>query len=275
MQGGSDTPWSYFLIRLLFKFVLKIFYGTIVVEGTENIPERGKPCIVCANHSNSLTDALLLVASIPWKRRNLLRLTAKSTQFGKKTFTSWLIESAGTVPLQRRKDFENGQVDNSGVMEKLMEALEVGDAVCLFPEGMSRYHPTMAPLKTGVARIVSDALSRNRDNPDFEIFIQTCSITYMHRQHFRSDVLVTFHPPMRFTPKDNPELLTPLEYDNIRSLTAKIHQQLSAGTLDSPSWKLIRIAKLATRIYAPLGTEMSLGDYVRVVRTFIEAFKLA
>ena len=61
---------------------------------------------------------------------------------------------------------------------------------------------------------------------------------------------------MRFTPKDNPELLTPLEYDEIRSLTARIHQQLSAGTLDSPSWKLIRTAKLATRIYAPLGTEM-------------------
>ena len=29
--------------RLLFKFVLKIFYGTIVVEGVENIPPRGVP----------------------------------------------------------------------------------------------------------------------------------------------------------------------------------------------------------------------------------------
>ena len=35
------------------------------------------------------------------------------------------------------------------------------------------------------------------------------------------------------------------------------------------------MAKLAARIYAPLGTGMSLGDYVRVVRTFLEAFKLA
>jgi hypothetical protein len=25
----------------------------------------------------------------------------------------------------------------------------MGDAICLFPEGMSRYHPTIAPLKTG------------------------------------------------------------------------------------------------------------------------------
>lgn len=55
------------------------------------------------------------------QRRNLLRLTAKSTQFGKNTFTSWLIESAGTVPLHRRKDFADGRVDNQEAMSKLME----------------------------------------------------------------------------------------------------------------------------------------------------------
>ncbi|TBU25155.1 hypothetical protein BD311DRAFT_790578 [Dichomitus squalens] len=290
--AGSPTPWAYMFIRLLFKFVLKIFYGTIVVENVDNIPPRGVPCIVCANHSNSLTDALLLVTSIPSRKRNLLRLTAKSTQFGRKTFTSWLIESAGTVPIKRRKDFGDQQVDNSNAMQFLVEAVELGDAVCLFPEGMSRYHPTIAPLKTGVARMVSDVLSRNRHNPDFEIDVLTCSITYMHREHFRSDVLVTFHPPMKFTPKvpptrltndrvltpktqNNPELLTPIDYNEIRSLTAKMHQQISSGTLDAPSWRLIRNAKLAARMYAPLGTSMSLGDYIRVVRTFLEAFKLA
>jgi glycerol-3-phosphate O-acyltransferase/dihydroxyacetone phosphate acyltransferase len=75
---GTPTPWSFWLVRLLFKFVLKIFYGTIVVEGAEFIPKNGQPwcvrrecccgktcmteavlcSIVCANHSNSLTDAL-------------------------------------------------------------------------------------------------------------------------------------------------------------------------------------------------------------------------
>jgi hypothetical protein len=30
---------------------------------------------------------------------------------------------------------------------------------------------------------------------------------------------------------------------------------------------------MATPIYAPLGTAMSLGDYVRVTRTFLEVFK--
>ncbi|THH02086.1 hypothetical protein EW026_g742 [Hermanssonia centrifuga] len=160
-------------------------------------------------------------------------------------------------------------------MEPPIQALESGDAVCLFPEGMSRYHPTIAPLKTGVARIVSDVLTRNRENPDFEVSLLTCSITYMHRQHFRSDVLVTFHPPIKVTPRRNPELLAPVNFNDIRSLTAKMHHEISSGTLSAPSWRLIRNAKLAARIYAPLGTEMSLGDYVRVVISFQEAFKLA
>jgi len=64
--------------RLLFRFVLKIFYGSIVVENPDSIPPDGQPwsvprslsrslsltiisSIVCANHSNSLTDALCVL----------------------------------------------------------------------------------------------------------------------------------------------------------------------------------------------------------------------
>ncbi|KAF9784425.1 hypothetical protein BJ322DRAFT_847987 [Thelephora terrestris] len=275
-RKSTKCPWSYFLIRLLFKFVLKIFYGSIVVENSDLIPPDGQPCIVCANHSNSLTDALVLVTTIPSGKRSLLRLTAKATQFGKRTFTSWLIESAGTVPIKRRSDYsEDAKVDNTDVMSHLMDALELGDAVCLFPEGKSRYHPTMAPLKTGVARIVSDVLSRNRDDPNFTIYVQNCSITYTHRQHWRSDVLVTYHPPIRFTPKDNPELLKPIDYANILQLTENIRRQISQGTVDAPSWEIVRSAKCAANIYAPLGTMMSLGDYVRLVKAYINVFAVA
>ena len=38
---------------------------------------------------------------------------------------------------------------------------------------------------------------------------------------------------------------------------------------------MVRIAKLAAQVYAPLGTGMSLGDYVRVSRVFLEGFKMA
>jgi glycerol-3-phosphate O-acyltransferase/dihydroxyacetone phosphate acyltransferase len=63
----------------------------------------------------------------------MLRLTAKSTQFGRKTFTSWLIEAAGTVPIKRRNDYIQGTIDNadnSDIMEKLMEVC--GLSLCGF-----------------------------------------------------------------------------------------------------------------------------------------------
>jgi glycerol-3-phosphate O-acyltransferase/dihydroxyacetone phosphate acyltransferase len=64
-----------------------------------------------------------------------------------------------------------------------------------------------------------------------------------------------------------------VNYDNIRHVTAQMHRQIATGTFDAPSWDLIRAAKTAAPIYAPLGTAMSLGYYVRVTRTFLEVFK--
>ncbi|KAG8705528.1 hypothetical protein FRC08_001630 [Ceratobasidium sp. 394] len=199
---------------------------------------------------------------------------AKDTQFGKPTFQSWLIESAGTLPIKRRKDHAEGEADNTVVMESLVKALGEGDAICLFPEGMSRYHPSVAPLKTGVARIASDVLTRQRDNPDFKLTLLTCSITYMHRQHFRSDVLVSFNPPLQLSPKTHGGLLNcpPNQPETtqhaVRSLTTCLYDQITQGTITAPSWKVIRTAKAAARIYVPLGTGMGLGDWVRVVGRF-------
>ncbi|KAG6845309.1 hypothetical protein H0H87_011159 [Tephrocybe sp. NHM501043] len=78
---------------------------------------------------------------------------------------------------------------------------------------------------------------------------------------------------MVFRVKDHPELIAPVDYNNIRVLTAKMHNIISSGTIDSPTWDLIRTAKLAARIYAPLGTLMSLGDHVRAIRSFLNALR--
>ena len=45
--------------------------------------------------------------------------------------------------------------------------------------------------------------------------------------------------------------------------------------MDAPSWEILRSAKCAANIYAPLGTRMSLGDYVRLVKAYIDVFGLA
>jgi len=144
-----------------------------------------------------------------------------------------------------------------------------------------------------VARIVSDVLTRNKHDPEFGVTILTCSITYMcvyyfkegnngsrskfrHRQSFRSDVLVSFNPPLKLTVRENANLIStpdaPADFAHIRSLTSFMHAQLSSNTIDAPSWDLVRAAKTAARIYVPFGTEMGLGDWVRVVARFVVGF---
>ena len=75
--------------------------------------------------------------------------------------------------------------------------------------------------------------------------------------------------------QDNPELLKPIDYANIRQLTENMRRQISQGTLDAPSWDVLRSARCAVNIYAPLGTQMSLGDHVRLVKAYIDVFSLA
>jgi glycerol-3-phosphate O-acyltransferase / dihydroxyacetone phosphate acyltransferase len=55
------------------------------------------------------------------KRRNRLHFVAKSTLFGKKTFTSWIVEATGAVPIQRHKDLGDSMANNDASMAKLTE----------------------------------------------------------------------------------------------------------------------------------------------------------
>jgi glycerol-3-phosphate O-acyltransferase / dihydroxyacetone phosphate acyltransferase len=94
---------------------------------------------------------------------------------------------------------------------------------------------------------------------------------------FKPKVRIKFQFSSRcsFVYQDHPNLLAPIDFADIRSLTGQLHDEISSGTFNSPSWDFIRTAKLAARMYAPLGTSMKLGDHIRLIRTFLEAFKAA
>ncbi|KAF6760151.1 hypothetical protein DFP72DRAFT_97925 [Ephemerocybe angulata] len=105
MAKGEPTPApvSFIFIRLFFRLALNTFYGSIVVENGDYVPESGKPCIICPNHSNSVMDAPVVAITVPTNRRKLVRFTAKASLFGKPTFSSWLIVSTRVLPRFNRR----------------------------------------------------------------------------------------------------------------------------------------------------------------------------
>ncbi|CAG8691443.1 6681_t:CDS:2, partial [Ambispora leptoticha] len=180
-------------------------------------------------------------------------------------------------------DYNYSKVDNSESLAKLIESLEQGDCICMFPEGISRYHSKVAPFKPGVALIASEALTRNKDRPNFSINLLTVSLIYIRREKFRSNVLVKFNPPIVLTPQHQSLLKTVTSDGKKRSseqaineLTSVMEETVRSNTLDSPDWQTLRIAHTARKLYAGnLGTRISLAEYVRLTKKFIDTLAKA
>ncbi|KAF9294787.1 hypothetical protein BGZ88_003313 [Linnemannia elongata] len=274
--NANVPPPMYKAIRFFFQICLHSFYGNVEVEGTENIAPDNYPAILVANHSNSLTDAIAILSTVPPKSRSMIRMTAKDTFWHKPGVFNYVIKSAGTIPIKRRKDYDNQKVDNANTMSALIDSLGTGSCVCMFPEGISRYHPRLAPFKAGVAMIASDTLAQFKEQPDFSLTLMTTSINYLHREKFRSDVLVTFHPPIVLTPQQDPKLFSTVKEERteaITKLTELLESTVRSNLLDAEDWQTVRVGHVARKLYAgDLGTRISLGQYVRLTQKFVSAF---
>ena len=47
---------------------------------------------------------------------------------------------------------------------------------------------------------------------------------------------------------------------------------LESVLLNAPDFETLRLARLAEQLYAPLGTKMTLGQYVRLIQMFANEF---
>ena len=153
----------YGLLRWFTGIALHWFYSSIQITGREKIPMSG-PVIIAASHHNALVDALIA----GWIAPRRLTLTAKATLMDN-IFLRWLFPIVGIVPLRRVSDElkkkDTGKVDpsrNAGAFEAILDVLQKGEMVLIFPEGISHSNPELAPLKTGASRIALEARDKRR-----------------------------------------------------------------------------------------------------------------
>jgi hypothetical protein len=60
----------------------------------------------------------------------------------------------GALPVHRRQDGEGDPARNDRLFAASTKALRDGDAILIFPEGVSQPEPTLMPLRTGAARML-------------------------------------------------------------------------------------------------------------------------
>jgi glycerol-3-phosphate O-acyltransferase/dihydroxyacetone phosphate acyltransferase len=214
-------------LRSAANVALRWYYGDVVVQGAERVPEHG-PLLVVANHPNALVDALLVATTL---RRRVL-LTAKATLF-EHPLLAPLLRRVGVVPLRRAADeraaARNGGVTpvrNADAFQAVREALRGGSAVLVFPEGISHDRPELAPLKTGAARMALDARASGVQG----LMLLPLGLVFEQKETLRSRVLVRVGEPIDID-RWSSEAATP----DASRLTARIDDALRLVTLNFAS----------------------------------------
>ncbi len=265
-ETGKEAADPHRSIGWLARFLLRIFYGTIEIVGLEHVPRR-RPLIFVANHVNSLIDGALLLAYMPVLPRFLG--TSELWQIPiLKPFLRW----AAAIPVYRRHVAGFDRKKNLDTFARCHEVLAAGGAIGILPEGTSHNEPALVPLRTGVSRIVLQAMARFGD---LGIRIVPVGFTFEDRTRFRSDVLVEVGPAI--DPAAEFESYQDDARAAVKTLTARIREAMVELTLNFPSWEEADLIDSAAEIYqqpqpgAPAST--SLTQRVELRRVFIEAYQ--
>ena len=211
----------------------KVFYR-LACEG--GVPPSG-PVLLIANHPNSLVDPVLVLAAAG--RR--VRFLAKAPLF-EDVRIAWLLRSVGAVPVHRPQDNPAQLARNADVLAAAGEALANGAAIAVFPEGKSHNEPSLAPLKTGAARIALLAA----ETLDSAVPIVPVGLNMREKETFRSEALALVGAPLEW---DDLALRGAADGDAVRELTRRMDKALRKVTLNVERWEDAPLVECAEAVW--------------------------
>ncbi|MBI2814260.1 MAG: 1-acyl-sn-glycerol-3-phosphate acyltransferase [Opitutae bacterium] len=232
------------LVRLL----LGVYFRRIEIFHADRVPAG--PVLFVANHPGSVTDAFIVGTSLP--RRAHFLATAQLFRFKP---LAWLLRHLGIIPLNRREDDPAAMRSVAGSFDAAFRVLERGDAVVIFPEGVTYDDAQLKALKSGAARLALDYEARREGRGGLRIV--PLGLTYAAKERFRSTVLVFFGPPIpvaNFLPQ-----YAERRKECINGLTAKLARRMQALLVHVPQMELEHMVDAVKRLYLP---RLRLGNLV-------------
>lgn len=254
----------YALMRRLARIALRWYYRDVEVVGAERVPADA-PLLIVANHPNAMIDPMLIATTL--SRR--VTFTGKATLFDN-AFVRVFLHSVGMVPLRRASDERarrqaGGKPDpkrNEDAFRAVIDALALCRAVLIFPEGKSHDEPSIAPLKTGTARMALQARAAGVRG----LQILPVGFVFEDKSRPRTCILVDVGEPLAVD-----DWADAGASDAVDRLTAEIDHRLRAVTMNYETAvaasEVSRVsALLAADGFGALGSGATWADRVTVSR---------
>lgn len=137
-------------VERLARLIAHVFYR---VDAVGAAPSDGA-LLLLPNHPNALLDPALVIATAG----RPVRFIAKSTLF--RGPLAPVLRASGAIPVFRKQDEGVDVTRNTETFAAVDAALAQGDAICIFPEGISHSTGRLEPLRTGAARMALSAAAR-------------------------------------------------------------------------------------------------------------------
>lgn len=257
----------YPIFRTYFRFALPAFYREIEVIGKERVPPQG-PLLLVGNHNNAFLDPIMVAAELD----RPIQLTAKST-LSRMPIIGRLMRAAGVILLHREQDRAEGADPrrNLEALDAIVERLDQGAAVCIFPEGRSHGEPGLARFKRGAARVAFDYLEAGAAAGD--LWIQPFGYWFEAKAKRRSRACMAFGQPLSASawraahPEDRGLELTRELEARVAALTLSFDSQADRLRLSALA-ELLEAASLAP---SPIGQgHAPTSQRAQLIRRLIE-----
>ena len=228
-MGASASP----IVRWLALMTCRVFYK---VDTVGRVPASGA-LLLLPNHPNALLDPAVVWATAGRD----VRFLAKSTLFDGALRP--VLTGAGAIPVYRRMDRGADVARNAETFAAVAEALAGGDAVCLFPEGISHSSGRLEPLRTGAARMAMAA-----EGNGTAVTLVAVGLNFDRKTVFRSRVTVVYGPPFSATdllPHDGKD-----EHRAVEALTDRISQHMRGLLVEADPVADQALVERVDRLYA-------------------------
>ena len=183
------------ILKLVYRFLqalaivsLNIYYRKVVFINRSNLTATG-PLMIVSNHANTGLDPLF---ALMYARERCFVLA----NYGlfKNPISNAILSTLFCIPIQRIQDVMQGETPkNDDAFKACDEHLQAGRSIYVAPEGTSYAERHIRECRTGTARIVFSAETKN--NFALNLRILPVGITYYDGLKFGTDVVIEVGAP--------------------------------------------------------------------------------